>query len=135
LAELSRGQLVPSILIRPIERGDNGLTLVEASHVLLCEPLLDAEGGAAAANRVDRIGQARGTALHRFLVRGGVVRAGAGPERGAARADGAGGGGAGALFGATRARRLQRCEYKASSFTHVSLVTAPTYPAGGGCYK
>jgi len=54
------------VLLLPIARGANGLTLVEATHVILVEPLLDPGAEAQAAKRVDRIGQVQPTTVHRF---------------------------------------------------------------------
>lgn len=43
---------------------------VEANHVFLLEPLLNAAVEAQAVNRVHRGGQTRATTIHRFVVRG-----------------------------------------------------------------
>lgn len=43
---------------------------VEANHVFLLEPLLNAAVEAQAVNRVHRGGQTRPTTVHRFVVRG-----------------------------------------------------------------
>ncbi|CAN0389657.1 unnamed protein product, partial [Ectocarpus sp. 13 AM-2016] len=43
---------------------------VEANHVFLLEPLLNAAVEAQAVNRVHRGGQTRPTTIHRFIVRG-----------------------------------------------------------------
>ena len=67
LAAFRRDEALP-VLLLPIARGANGLTLVEACHVILVEPLLDAGVEAQATKRVDRIGQAQSTCVHRFLV-------------------------------------------------------------------
>jgi E3 ubiquitin-protein ligase SHPRH len=67
LAAFRRDDALP-VLLLPIARGANGLTLVEACHVILVEPLLDAGVEAQATKRVDRIGQAHPTCVHRFLV-------------------------------------------------------------------
>ena len=55
-------------LLMPIARGANGLTLVEANHVILVEPLLDPGAEAQATKRVDRIGQKLSSCVHRFVV-------------------------------------------------------------------
>ena len=67
LAAFRRDDALP-VLLLPIARGANGLTLVEACHVILVEPLLDPGVEAQATKRVDRIGQANPTCVHRFLV-------------------------------------------------------------------
>lgn len=46
------------------------LRQVEANHVFLLEPLLNAAVEAQAVNRVHRGGQTRPTTIHRFIVRG-----------------------------------------------------------------
>lgn len=57
-----------NVLLLPIERGGNGLNLVEAQHVILVEPLPNPALEAQAINRVHRIGQTRATCVHRFIV-------------------------------------------------------------------
>ncbi|CAN0022803.1 unnamed protein product [Discosporangium mesarthrocarpum] len=56
-------------LILPIKSGAHGLNLVEANHVFLLEPLLNAAVEAQAINRVHRGGQQRATTVHRLVVR------------------------------------------------------------------
>lgn len=82
------------VLLLPLASGANGINLTAACHVVFVEPSMDAGAEAQAAKRVDRIGQDRPTAVHRFVVAGTVearVRALA-----AARAAVAAGGGGGA---------------------------------------
>lgn len=69
-AAIARFQAEPGVqaLLLPVARGANGLNLVAASHVLLLEPLMDPGAEAQAVKRVDRIGQARATCVHRFIV-------------------------------------------------------------------
>ncbi|XP_021928095.1 E3 ubiquitin-protein ligase SHPRH isoform X2 [Zootermopsis nevadensis] len=59
-------------LLLPIRWGAKGLNLVEATHVLLVEPILNPADELQAIGRVHRIGQTRKTAVHRFLIRGTV---------------------------------------------------------------
>jgi hypothetical protein len=52
-----------------LKSGAKGLTLVEANHVFLLEPIFNAATEAQAVNRVFRIGQTKPTVIHRFVVR------------------------------------------------------------------
>ncbi|KAI0211430.1 E3 ubiquitin-protein ligase SHPRH [Lamellibrachia satsuma] len=58
------------VLLLPVHSGANGLNLIEATHVLLVEPILNPAQELQAIGRVHRIGQTRSTVVHRFLVRG-----------------------------------------------------------------
>ncbi len=49
----------PRVLLLPLRRGAEGLNLVEAQHVYLLEPVLNAASEAQAINRVHRIGQTK----------------------------------------------------------------------------
>jgi hypothetical protein len=53
-------------------RGANGLTLVEANHVFLVEPVLHPGVEIQAIFRIYRVGQQRATTVHRFVVDGTV---------------------------------------------------------------
>lgn len=59
----------PSVLALPYRHGSNGLNIMEATHVLLAEPPLNAAIEKQAVSRVYRIGQTRETIVHRFVVR------------------------------------------------------------------
>ena len=57
------------VLLLPITSGANGLNLVEASHVILVEPILNPAQELQAIGRVHRIGQEKQTVVHRFVIR------------------------------------------------------------------
>lgn len=71
---LAQFQTCPAacVLALPFKVGANGLNIVEATEVLLIEPLLSTSIEAQAVNRVHRLGQTRRTRVHRFIVRGSV---------------------------------------------------------------
>ena len=56
------------VLLLPISSGANGLNLIEASHVLLIEPILNPAQELQAIGRVHRIGQTKATVIHRFII-------------------------------------------------------------------
>jgi E3 ubiquitin-protein ligase SHPRH len=71
---LTQFQTCPAacVLALPFKVGANGLNIVEATEVLLVEPLLSTSIEAQAVNRVHRLGQTRRTRVHRFIVQGSV---------------------------------------------------------------
>ncbi|KAG3196782.1 hypothetical protein PC128_g7357 [Phytophthora cactorum] len=71
---LAQFQACPAacVLAIPFKVGANGLNIVEATEVLLIEPLLSTSIEAQAVNRVHRLGQTRQTRVHRFIVQGSV---------------------------------------------------------------
>ncbi|XP_036398271.1 E3 ubiquitin-protein ligase SHPRH [Megalops cyprinoides] len=58
-----------NILLLPLHTGSNGLNIIEATHVLLVEPILNPAHELQAIGRVHRIGQTRPTFVHRFLIK------------------------------------------------------------------
>ena len=56
-------------LLLPLKSGANGISLVEAQHVFLAEPLLEREVEAQAIGRVHRMSQTRPTIVHRFVMK------------------------------------------------------------------
>ncbi|XP_035943618.1 E3 ubiquitin-protein ligase SHPRH isoform X2 [Halichoerus grypus] len=58
-----------NILLLPLHTGSNGLTIIEATHVLLVEPILNPAHELQAIGRVHRIGQTKPTIVHRFLIK------------------------------------------------------------------
>ncbi|KAJ8291165.1 hypothetical protein GJAV_G00022160 [Gymnothorax javanicus] len=58
-----------NILLLPLHTGSNGLNIIEATHVLLVEPILNPANELQAIGRVHRIGQTRPTFVHRFLIK------------------------------------------------------------------
>ncbi|KAG8444169.1 hypothetical protein GDO86_009376 [Hymenochirus boettgeri] len=58
-----------NILLLPLHTGSNGLNIIEATHVLLVEPILNPAHELQAIGRVHRIGQTKSTVVHRFLIK------------------------------------------------------------------
>ncbi|XP_019628191.1 PREDICTED: E3 ubiquitin-protein ligase SHPRH-like [Branchiostoma belcheri] len=56
------------VLLLPLHTGSHGLNIIEATHVLLVEPIINPAQEAQAIGRVHRIGQTKATIVHRFLV-------------------------------------------------------------------
>eukprot|EP00986_Skeletonema_menzelii_P004388 scaffold1483_cov153-Skeletonema_menzelii.AAC.18 len=56
------------ILLLNVKNGAEGLTLVEANHAFMLEPILNHSIDAQAINRIHRIGQTSKTFVHRYIV-------------------------------------------------------------------
>ncbi|XP_051880385.1 E3 ubiquitin-protein ligase SHPRH [Pristis pectinata] len=59
-----------NILLLPLHTASNGLNIIEATYVLLVEPILNLAHELQAIGRVHRIGQTKPTVVHRFLTKG-----------------------------------------------------------------
>ena len=57
-----------SILLLNVKNGAEGLTLVEANHAFMLEPILNHSIDAQAINRIHRIGQTSKTYVHRYII-------------------------------------------------------------------
>ncbi len=57
-----------SVLLLNVKNGAEGLTLTDANHVFMLEPILNSGIDAQAINRIHRIGQLRKTYVHRYIV-------------------------------------------------------------------
>jgi E3 ubiquitin-protein ligase SHPRH len=66
-AKRFRGSDIP-VLILNVKCGAEGLSLIEATHVFMVEPLLHCGLDAQAINRVHRIGQTSMTHVHRYIM-------------------------------------------------------------------
>ena len=66
-AKAFRGGDIPVLLLN-VKSGAEGLTLIEATHVFMVEPLLHCGLDAQAINRVHRIGQTSTTYVHRYII-------------------------------------------------------------------
>ena len=58
-----------TVLMLNVKHGAEGLTVLEARHVLMLEPLLNHALDMQAINRVSRIGQTQQTTVHRYVVK------------------------------------------------------------------
>jgi E3 ubiquitin-protein ligase SHPRH len=58
-----------TLLLLNVKNGAEGLTLLEATHVFMLEPLLNSGLDGQAINRVHRIGQNKKTYVHRYLIK------------------------------------------------------------------
>lgn len=59
-----------AVLLLNVRNGAEGLTLIEATHVFMIEPLLNCGLDSQAIARVNRIGQTSKTHVHRYLIEG-----------------------------------------------------------------
>jgi Helicase conserved C-terminal domain len=68
-SNLNRFKREPGVmcLLIPVQSGANGLNLIEATHVLLVEPILNPGSELQAIGRVHRIGQTKPTVVHRSV--------------------------------------------------------------------
>lgn len=57
------------VLLLNVKNGAEGLTLTEANHIFLVEPIMNYGIDAQAINRVHRIGQTQKTYVHRYIVK------------------------------------------------------------------
>merc|ERR1711988_452199 len=64
-----KASIYTSVLMLPIKSGAQGLTLIEANHVFLLEPIFNPAAEAQAINRIHRIGQTKQTFVHKFIVK------------------------------------------------------------------
>jgi SNF2 family DNA or RNA helicase len=62
------------VLIMLLSHGCHGVTITEASHVFLFEPILNSQQEAQAINRVYRIGQTRPTFIHKYIIKGTIEK-------------------------------------------------------------
>jgi E3 ubiquitin-protein ligase SHPRH len=56
------------VLLMHVKHGAEGLTVVEANHIFMIEPLLNHSVDSQAINRIHRIGQTQKTFVHRYLI-------------------------------------------------------------------
>lgn len=57
-----------TVLMMNVKHGAEGLTLTEATHVFMMEPILNCGLDIQAINRIHRIGQTAKTYVHRYIV-------------------------------------------------------------------
>jgi E3 ubiquitin-protein ligase SHPRH len=57
-----------TVLLLNVKNGAEGLTLLEATHIFMVEPLLNHGLDMQAISRIHRIGQLRRTFVHRYLI-------------------------------------------------------------------
>lgn len=64
-----------SVLLLPYSKGGQGLNIIEASHVILVEPVLDPRLELQSIGRVHRIGQTKETFVHKFVIQDTIEQA------------------------------------------------------------
>ena len=137
-------------LLLPLKSGANGISLVEAQHVLLAEPLLEREVEAQAIGRVHRMSQTRPTVVHRFVMSGTIEESILGLRRqsdaaedegetsrghtassgaGGSPSKGAGGNNPTKVAGGSPTKRQRRAEGSLSWETVQALFSAPAATA------
>jgi E3 ubiquitin-protein ligase SHPRH len=66
--EIFRNSPEIHVLLLPLAMGAEGLDLIVASHIFLLEPLVNRQQEMQAVNRIYRIGQAKRTYIHKYII-------------------------------------------------------------------
>ncbi|GFU38399.1 e3 ubiquitin-protein ligase SHPRH [Nephila pilipes] len=69
ILDLFKQSSTVNVLLLPLNVGANGLNIIEATNVLLVEPVLDNSKVLQAIGRVHRMGQTRETVIHKFVIK------------------------------------------------------------------